>query len=146
MVQGVRGLLVLWLCATACCAAGGCAAPKYKVTGTIKREGKPLEWKSDNPALTVIFVPLDRDKDKNVYSADGDVKTSSFTIAAIPRGEYRLYIAQFDPAPGVDVLNFTYGMDTSPVIREVSATQTHFDIDLPRELPRKAPKKKKDED
>lgn len=122
-------------------AAGGCPRSKHQVTGKITRDGKPLEWRTENGVLAVTFVPLDRDKDKNVYPAETDRSKGTFAIAAVPPGEYRVFIQQQDPDPSVDMLGFVYSFESSPITREVTARTTEFDIDLPKDLPPKAKKR-----
>ena len=69
MLRAVKSVLPV-LVGLAVISAGGCTASKHKVTGKVTRDGKPLEWKTDNGILAVTFVPLDRDKDKTVYPAE----------------------------------------------------------------------------
>src|SRR5262245_34012048 len=81
--------------------------PKYTISGTITRDGKPLEWKTDNGVLLVLFVPMDRVKDANVYRAmKTDRKTGHYAITNIPPGPYRVSIQQQDPDARYDLLGF----------------------------------------
>jgi hypothetical protein len=115
----------------------GCAKPQYQISGNITRDGKPLEWKSDEGMLLVIFVPLDRDRDNNVYKAETDRETGAYTIVGIPPGSYRVSIQQMDPAPTHDLLGFALSMAESTIIHDVKKEGEVIDIDLPRDLPRK---------
>src|SRR5947209_4485205 len=101
----VLGLLLL-VCLTAAFFVFGRKQPKYTISGTITRDGKPLEWKGDNGVLDVKFVPLDREADPNVYKADTDRDAGTFTIVGIPPGSYRVSIQQMDPFPTHDLLQF----------------------------------------
>jgi hypothetical protein len=115
----------------------GCAKPQYQISGNITRDGKPLEWKSDEGVLDVKFVPLDRDRDKNVYRAETDRQAGAYTIAGIPPGSYRVSIQQMDPFPTHDLLGFALSMAESTIIQDVTKEGEVIDIDLPRDLPKK---------
>jgi len=141
MTPSARKTLLALTCLTIAWLVPGCSPAKHRVTGRVQREGKPLVWKSDESDLIVIFVPLDRDRDKELYRAlETDRKAGTFSIAAVPAGSYRVSIQQQDPRPTHDLLGFAYSIESSPIVYEVSASQTHFDIDLPRELPKKTKK------
>jgi hypothetical protein len=131
-------MVFFWVaCLAIACLPTGCANPKYKISGSITRDGKPLEWKSDEGVLDVKFVPLDRDRDKNVYRAETDRNTGAYTIAGIPSGSYRVSIQQMDPYPTHDLLGFALSMAESTIIHDVTKEGEVIDIDLPRDLPRK---------
>jgi hypothetical protein len=131
-------LVFLWVAFLAiACVPSGCANPKYPVSGSTTRDGKPLEWKSDEGVLDVKFVPLDRERDRNVYRAETDRTTGTYTIVGIPPGSYRVSIQQMDPYPTHDLLGFALGMRDSPIIRPVAKDKKVIDIDLPRDLPKK---------
>jgi hypothetical protein len=131
-------MVFLWVaCVAIAFLAAGCAKPKYEISGNITRDGKPLEWKSDEGVLDVKFVPLDRDRDKNVYRAETDRKAGAYTIAGIPPGSYRVSIQQMDPYPTHDLLGFALSMAESTIIHDVTKEGEVIDIDLPRDLPSK---------
>src|SRR5437879_10900 len=82
----------------------GCAVPTYRVTGKVTRGGEPLKWDSDAGVLEVVFAPMDRKADRNLYHAQTDRKTGAYTVRAIPAGTYRVSIQQMDPYPTFDLL------------------------------------------
>jgi hypothetical protein len=109
---------------------------KYHVTGTITRDGKPLEWKSEKIDLLVIYAPLDRERHPEIYKAtETDPKTGKYTLPPIPAGKYLVSIQQMDPFPTQDLLKFTYSLKDSPLRQDVSK-DGEINIDLPRDLPR----------
>ena len=113
--------------------------PKCDISGTITRGGKPLEWKSDSGVLSVLFVPLDRKADQNVYRAmSTDSKTGAYSIQGIPAGSYRVSIQQMDPYPTHDLLNFKFSLKDSAILRDVTRNNDVIDIDLAEYLARKA--------
>jgi hypothetical protein len=132
--------LVLGMLAGLLILGAGCAKPKYEVTGKITRDGKPLEWQTEEGVLLVTFVPMDRQSDRNLYRAETDRKTGKYTIAGVPRGSYRVFIQHLDPPPAKDMLELIYGINDSPITKEVTGQDTHFDIDLPKDLPKKGAK------
>jgi hypothetical protein len=123
--------------AAVCLASPGCARPKYSISGKVTRDGKPLEWKGDQGVLDVKFVPLDRERDPNVYKAETDRAAGTYTITGIPRGSYRVSIQQMDPFPTHDLLGFALNMADSPILREVTKEGEVLDIDIPKDLPKK---------
>jgi hypothetical protein len=142
-MKRLRRELLPWLAlvgvATLVC---GCSAPRYRVTGTVTKGGKPLQWAGENGVLEVAFVNVDRQHDKKVYNAQTDSQTGAYTIPEIPAGTYRVAISQMDPYPIKDLLKVQYGLHNSPLVREVKA-DGEINIDLPAELPKA---KSKDDD
>jgi hypothetical protein len=109
--------------------------PTYTISGTVTRDGKPLVWKTENGRLDVKFVPLDRERDRNVYRAlQTDAKSGTYKIEGIPPGSYRVSIQQQDPDSRYDLLNFALGTDKSPILRDVSKDDDAFDIDFTSEM------------
>ena len=112
----------------------GCAVPTYRVEGKVTREGKPLEWKSDPHELLVLFVPMDREKNKETYRAEVNTEAGTYVIDAIPAGTYRVSVQQMDPYPKGDLLNFAFSLKDSPLSCTIAGDMV-FDIDLPKNLP-----------
>ena len=111
---------------------------KCNISGTITKGGQPLQWKSDSGVLAVLFVPLDRDKDQNVYRAmQTDSKTGAYAITGIPAGSYRVSIQQMDPYPTHDLLGFALGLQNSPILRDVKYNNDVIDIDLAEHVAKK---------
>jgi hypothetical protein len=128
-------VLTLVICLAVAVLAAGCDKPKYNISGKVTRDGKPLEWKGDNIKLDVKFVPLDRDRDKKVYSAqETDGKAGTYSISGIPPGTYLVSIQQMDPFPTHDLLNFTLDMAKSPLRATVTKDGEVIDLDIPKDL------------
>jgi len=123
-------------------AIGGAAAflawylynPTCTISGTITRDEKPLVWKTDKGVLTVIFVPIDREQNLNVYRAETDRKTGTYRITGIPAGSYRVSIQQVDPDSRYDLLNFALSTKDSTIFRDVTRDGEVLDIDIPKNL------------
>jgi len=123
-------VLLLLVSLTAAYFVFGRAKPKYTISGTVTRDGKPLQWKGDEGVLDVKFVPLDREADTNVYAAQTARADGSYTIVAIPPGSYRVSIQQMDPFPTHDLLNFALSMSGSPILRDVTKDGEVIPIDI----------------
>lgn len=123
LIAGLSTHLVDWLL----------VKPKYNVSGTITRDGKPLEWKSDEGVLDVKFVPLDRTRDDRVYRAETTTSAGAYTIR-IPAGSYRVSMQQLDPYPTHDLLDFALNMKDSFIHRDVTKNDEVIDIDIPKIL------------
>lgn len=134
--MNTTGRLVVGLAMVVGAAGCGGGVKKYSVSGTVKRDGKPLEWKSEGGHLLVIFIPENREKDRNVYRADTDRETGTYRIAAIPAGKYVVAIQQFDERHN-DALGHAYNPGATTWEQEVSKDGEVIDIDLPRVIPRR---------
>jgi hypothetical protein len=109
----------------------------YRVTGTVTHGGEKPRWSTDDHLITVLFIPVDRDKDTNVYSArtvDSDAGT--YAVEGVPPGEYMVSVLVLDPLPGKDLLNLAYDPKNTPLRRTVAGNDT-IDIDIPRDPPRR---------
>src|SRR4051812_31885702 len=91
----MKAMLHLALALALVLGASGCARI-CKISGTITRDGKPLVSKSEEGHLLVIFLPEDRKANRDVYRAETDRETGTFTIVGIRSGRYRVAIQQFD--------------------------------------------------
>jgi hypothetical protein len=107
---------------------------KCRITGTITRDGKPLEWKDNFCYLLVIFASTDRQRHPEIYRFEGDTKDGTYVLTNVPPGEYRVSITQLDEPRFHDQLELAYGLNNSPIVREVKGDGV-IDIDLPKELP-----------
>lgn len=109
----------------------GCGTPvKYAIKGTVTRGGEKLTW-PDGGHFMVIFFPEDRQKNPEVYSAQTDLATSTYTIAAIPAGKYAVAVQQFD-TKFMDALNAAYDPSKTKLVYEVAPQDGQtIDIDLP---------------
>src|ERR1051326_6615121 len=66
------------------------------VSGTITRDGKPLEWKSselEKRQFVVNFLPEPRDIDSLTYIGLADAATGKYEVHGIPPGRYKVQIA-----------------------------------------------------
>jgi hypothetical protein len=125
----------LTLMLTLVVAATGCSGKRSDITGTITRDGKPLEWTSEGGILLVIFVPEDRQPNQDPYLAVGDRATGTYRIAEIKAGRYMVAIHQFDEHHQ-DGLHNKYDPFKTPLRFEVTEDGQVIDIDLPKELPK----------
>ena len=120
------------------------------ISGTITRDGKPLEWDSDVKNLWVIFSEKADGTTLDVMfkRAETDGEKGTYRIDKIPPGEYQVCIMQMGEDSRFDQLNFAYNPANSRLYRTVDKDGQIIDIDLPRELPktsRPAMPAKKDE-
>lgn len=132
----MNALLRLTLILILVAGATGCRGKKCAVSGTVTRDGKPLEWSDEEGHLLVIFFPVNRKSNPDVYRAETDPKTGSFKIDEIRTGKYRVAIQQFD-ARHNDALEHAFNPGTTTLRYEVTEDGQVIDIDLPAELPRK---------
>jgi hypothetical protein len=114
--------------------ATGCSGKRSDISGTITRDGKPLEWTSEGGHLLVIFVPEDRKPNQDPYLAESDRAAGTFRIPEIKAGRYLVAIHQFDEHHQ-DALHNKYDPFKSPLRYEVLEDGQVIDIDLPKELP-----------
>jgi hypothetical protein len=115
---------------------------KCRITGTITRDGKPLEWKEGYVYLQVIYASTDRKAHPEIYRCEADPSTGAYVITNIPHGMYLVSITQFDKVRVHDQLQFAYGLRNSPIVREVKGDGV-LDIDLEKETPR--PRRRSDD-
>jgi hypothetical protein len=134
----MRKKIIISVIGVLCAVVGGVAVyawtqRTYLVTGTVTRDGKPLQWKSDNHELRVFFVSTDRERYPDVYKCIGDAKTGDYVIENVPPGEYLVSVQQTDPYPTHDLLNFAYDLKDSPLRCRVPE-QLPYNIDLPKKI------------
>jgi hypothetical protein len=110
---------------------------RVNVSGSITRDGKPLEWQSDAGTLSVVFLPKVRDNTTEVFRADSDRATGRFEIKQIPTGDYIVCVQQLDPDGAHDLLGMVYDPSSTDIERKVTNDGQHFDINLPKELPKR---------
>ncbi|HEX3149884.1 MAG TPA: hypothetical protein VHR66_17540 [Gemmataceae bacterium] len=115
-------------------AATSCSGKRTNITGTITRDGKPLEWKSEGGHLLVIFVPVPRRENQDPYLAETDREAGTYRIDEIRAGRYMVAIHQFDERHGDSLAN-KYDPVHTPLIVEVEEDGQVIDIDLPKDLP-----------
>jgi hypothetical protein len=113
----------------------GCGGPpKHSLKGTVTRGGERLTW-PEGGQLLVVFFPEDRKKHPEVYSATTDIATSSYSIAAIPAGRYKVAVQQFD-TKFMDALGGVYDPSKTKLVFEVIAQDGQtLNIDLPVDSP-----------
>jgi hypothetical protein len=105
------------------------------IHGTITRDRKPLQWKTDNRQLIVIFHPEPAEILLDIYPATTEADTGTYDISEIPTGTYRIQIQQNDPDHRSDLLKMRYDPKSSNIIRKVTHDGQVIDIDLPKVLP-----------
>jgi hypothetical protein len=105
------------------------------IHGTITRDGKPLQWKTDNRQFIVVFHPEPSEIVSDIYPATTDADTGTYDISEIPTGTYKIQIQQNDPDHRSDLLKMVYDPYSSTIIRKVTHDGQVIDIDLPKDLP-----------
>src|SRR5262245_53604881 len=103
-MKKTRSLLIYILLASLVIAAAviivtqsGLISRRVSVSGTVTRDGKPLEWQSDAGTLSVVFLPKVRDNTTEVFRAESDRSTGRFDLKEIPPGNYIVCVQQLDP-------------------------------------------------
>jgi hypothetical protein len=127
----IRSILILMVVVMA---AGCPASKKSNISGTITRDGKPLEWPSEEGLFLVIFVPEVRKPNQDPYLAECDRATGTYRIPEIRAGRYMVAIHQFDERHQ-DALANKYDPVKTPLRVEVTEDGQVIDIDLPKEFP-----------
>jgi hypothetical protein len=159
MMRRFRLVLALWIASLFLSSGCGDAGNTIWVTGNLLKGGAKYEPPADQ-LVSVTFVALEvKDKDgKQVgsnepYLADYDPADGSFSVRGvdgkgIPPGKYRIAVTQkmrreaFDaanpkpkrkgPNRETDTLNNKFGLDTSPITREIpKSTRLEIDLDKP---------------
>src|SRR5437868_3311382 len=127
-MKQTRTLLVYVLLASAIIAAAllivtqsGLIERRVSISGTITRDGKPLEWRSDAGTLSVVFLPKQRDNTTEVFRANSDRATGRFEIKDIPTGTYIVTVQQLDPDGAHDLLGMVYDPSSTDIEREVKS-------------------------
>ena len=105
------------------------------VSGTITRDGKPLEWPTEQGEFIVLFVPEPRKENQDPYQAETDRATSTYRVPAIRAGTYRVAIHQFVTEHHRDALQNRYDPFKTSLLKEVTEDGQVIDIDLPKDLP-----------
>jgi hypothetical protein len=126
---------LLLLVGVALVGCGGGSSSAVRVTGKVTHEGKPLEVKAMVGKVNVVFEPMDASvnggsKEYAVYKPDGSFEVPGKDGRGLPPGKYRICIMQYDSFPGPDSLKDKFGEGKSPLIREVNASNRHFEIDV----------------
>ena len=109
----------------------GCSGKRSNITGTITRDGKPLVIESEEGHLLVLFVPEKWKSSSQVFRAEVDRSTGSYTISEIRAGRYLVAIQQFDERHN-DALDSKYDPSKSPLRFDVTEDGQVIDIDLPK--------------
>jgi hypothetical protein len=112
-------------------AAPGCAEKKVSVSGKVTRGGKPLP---EGRNLLVVFVAEQATTASRPYSAETDSAASTFRVAGMPPGRYRVGVQHFDTQHN-DALKGVYDLGASPLVYDVNTEGQVIDIDLPEVLP-----------
>ena len=115
--------------------AGAFEGRKCAISGTITRDGKPLEWSKEGGLFLVIFVPVNRRPGQDPILAESDRDTGTYRIPEIRSGRYMVAIHQFDERH-TDALANKYDPVKTPLRVDVDDDGQVIDIDLPKELPR----------
>lgn len=130
---------VATLCLAALLAAlAGCEARPVGISGTVTRAGEKLTW-PDGGYMLVVFSPETVTPTTRVYSAETDIATSGYKIAAIAPGRYKVAVQQFS-TKSMDALGGVYDPGNTTLVYDVTHDGQVIDIDLPKELPRPAAK------
>jgi len=109
----------------------GCSNQRSNITGTITQDGKPLVAETEEGHLLVLFVPAEWKPDSQVFRAQTDRTTGSFSLPEIRAGKYLVAIQQFDGRHR-DALNSKYDPTKSPLRFDVTEDGQVIEIDLPK--------------
>jgi hypothetical protein len=136
---GVFGLILCGLSAAGC-AKGPDEGPVVVVRGHLTNAGQPLTVKGMDFGLGFIEVrfckypgegkpiPLN-DTFPTQADASGNFKVLGRFGNGIPPGKYRIAVRQWDPYPSNDALGGKFDVQHSPLIRDISRSET-LEIDL----------------
>ena len=116
-------------------ALAGCGSPKmHAISGTVKLDGEKLTW-PDGGRLLVIFMPVDETKTDRYSARETDTASSTYKIAAIPAGRYKVAVQQFFPSEKTDfndALGGKYDPGHTDIVVEVNSDGQVLDIDIPK--------------
>jgi hypothetical protein len=124
---------------TACFLAGavflpGCSGPTtVEAKGRVVSGGQPLEL-GPQGVLQVILVPagMEQSVELTTFSAEVDKEQGTFeVIGGVPPGKYKFVIQALDPYPMADKLNGKFGMNNSPIVREITGEPIEIDLASP---------------
>jgi hypothetical protein len=122
---------VLALAALAGC--GGAPKP-VAISGTVTHGGEKLTW-PEGGSLLVIFMPADPADTARYPARETDLATSSYKVAAIPPGRYKVAVQQFYPSAKTnfnDVLGGRYDPGHTDLTAEVAHDGQVVNIDVPK--------------
>ena len=125
----LRSRPCLPLCLSALLLLSGCTSsepPRYKVTGQVTLNGKPLTVQPVLGQVKVQFLPFaEPSKLVDPNDATYDEKTGKFTVGGldgkgISPGKYRVAVYQYDPYPQVDKLGGRFSKEKTPIEVEIA--------------------------
>jgi hypothetical protein len=125
--------LLLSLTLLAGCPSG---AKKFKVTGKMTKGGQPLAVRPVIGRVRIQFDPVDSTHKDQIGKVDAVVKEDgTFSVfgsdnKGLPAGKYKIYVYQYEEFPKNDLLKGAFGEGNSPLVREVTGNNDHFEIDL----------------
>ncbi|MFL5341036.1 MAG: hypothetical protein ACJ8F7_12885 [Gemmataceae bacterium] len=105
-------------------------AHEVSIRGRVTRDGKPLAWDGEPGTLLVVFRPAEP-IDLTIFLADCDAATGTFSIARLPRGRYKINVAQLESRSRHDLLKGAFDPARSPLECEVTRDGQEIPIDLP---------------
>jgi hypothetical protein len=124
---------VLALAALAGC--GGAPKP-VAISGTVTHGGEKMTWpEGGGGSLLVIFMPADPADTARYSARETDLATSSYKIAAIPPGRYKVAVQQFYPSAKTnfnDTLDGRYDPGHTDLTAEVTHDGQVVNIDVPK--------------
>lgn len=122
----------------------GCSLDrKCMISGTVTHGGEKMTWPVGG-VLLVIFFPEDRKRNPDVYSAQTDITTSTYTISNIPPGRYKVAVQQFD-TKFHDTMNAAYDPSKTTLFLDVPPEGGVIDIDIPQGEPARPRPEKRDD-
>jgi hypothetical protein len=137
----IRTTLVVVLVVAAGCSESEADVKRSNITGTVTRDGKPLEWPFEGGKLHVIFVPEDRKPNQYPFRGEADRATGTYTLPPLPPGKYLVAVHMFDDRH-MDALKNKFDPAHSPLRAEVTEDGQVINIDIPKDLPKDEPKAK----
>ena len=109
-------------------ALSGCGGGTTKVSGTVVKDGKPIEVSSTG-YVQVTLVPdvaAGEQFTTVVGRCDADGK---FEILDVKPGKYKVAVEQFDPTPQSDKLGGAFNQEKTPIVRQIDGKKP-LKIDL----------------
>jgi hypothetical protein len=107
---------------------------KTNITGTVTRDGKPLEWPKAEGNLLVIFVPEPRQENDSPVRAECDRQAGTFRFESLRAGRYRVAVHMFDERH-MDALGNKFDPGNSPLYHTVESNNQVINVDIPSVLP-----------
>jgi len=112
--------------------SGGCSPKKVKVTGTVLKNGKPLEV--SKAGVEVILIPEAVEKAQATNFPTRLEADGTFAVADVPPGKYKIAVQQLDNPTDQrsDRLKGAFSPEKTAIRRDIDGkTPLTIDVDKP---------------